>query len=227
MKVTTDGCLFGAWCAEKIKAQLPVQTGDKEKTALDIGTGTGLLSLMIAQKNTQLQIDAIEIDREATAQANQNILASPWDEKVHVFYGDARNFRYPSKYNVIISNPPFYENELRSPKEKKNIAHHSDELGLKDLFMTTHQQLEAGGMFYFLFPFKRKEEIESLLQEQGLFIEEMVLVKQSTQHDYFRMMIAGGWEKKEIVVREMAIKDVKDEYSSSFVELLKEYYLYL
>jgi tRNA1Val (adenine37-N6)-methyltransferase len=223
MKVTTDGCLFGAWCANKIKNQ-----ESKVKNTLDIGTGTGLLSLMAAQQNPKIQIDAIEIDQEATSQANQNVLASPWSEQVHVFYGDARQFRYPGKYEAIISNPPFYENEWRSPDEKKNIAHHSDDLGLADLFSLTHKQLTEDGKFYFLFPYKRKEQVESLLKKEGLYIHALMLAKQTTQHDYFRMMIEGGLEvADEIITDEMAIKDEKNEYTTAFVSLLKDYYLHL
>ena len=104
MKVTTDGCLFGAWIA--------IQAGSKKHslhTVLDIGTGTGLLSLMYAQKNPDAIIDAIEIDEAAAEQARENVEAFPMKNQVHVYCADTRSFSFPHKYDLIISNPPFYE----------------------------------------------------------------------------------------------------------------------
>src|SRR5688572_25058776 len=120
MKVTTDACLFGAWCATEINQD--------NKRLLDIGTGTGLLSLMIAQKN-KLLIDAVEIEEQAAVQAVENVKASPWKESVHVIHKNIRDFNSEKKYNYIISNPPFYENELSGERMEKNIAHH--DAGLK------------------------------------------------------------------------------------------------
>src|SRR6185369_1848613 len=102
MKVTTDACLFGAWVAEKVKSQK-----SKIKNLLDIGTGTGLLSLMYSQKNSNCTIDAIEINEEAYEQAKENVAASPFAEQVHVMKGDVRTFLLDKKYDLIISNPPF------------------------------------------------------------------------------------------------------------------------
>jgi len=122
MKVTTDSCVFGAWVAGDMARE-----ERKITTALDIGSGTGLLSLMIAQKN-DLDIDAVEIDKEASLQSQENIAASPWKDRIQVENEDARQFRGVSKYDCIVSNPPFYENELTSERKTKNIAHHSEEL---------------------------------------------------------------------------------------------------
>jgi len=102
MKVTTDACLFGAWVADDIKSKV-----DQPQHALDIGAGTGLLSLMIAQKNPALFIDAIEIDPGAATQANENILSSPWRNRLKIIEGDIRNFPTDYSYDILISNPPF------------------------------------------------------------------------------------------------------------------------
>jgi tRNA1Val (adenine37-N6)-methyltransferase len=102
MKVTTDGCLFGAWIAKQV---------DGNKLAvdniLDIGTGTGLLSLMIAQQSPA-KIDAIEIDKETYEQAKENVAASPWAERINIIHGDAKQLPASQQYDVIVSNPPFY-----------------------------------------------------------------------------------------------------------------------
>ena len=118
MKVTTDACLFGAWVANQIK-----NTGSEFSTALDIGTGTGLLSLMVSQKN-DLKIDTIEIEDDAFEQLKENIADSPWKDRINLFHNDVRNFIFNQQYDVIFSNPPFYENELKSDDAKRNLALH-------------------------------------------------------------------------------------------------------
>lgn len=228
MKVTTDGCLFGAWVSEKIKNQPFGKLRTKVKSVLDMGSGTGLLSLMLAQKNPNTIIDAIEIDKEAYEQAKENIAASPWKDQIDTINADAKTFSFTKKYDVIISNPPFYENELKSGSEKKNVAHHSSDLSLNDLFTITKNLLTEKGKFYFLFPYKRKEEIEKSLATHSLFIKGMTLVKQSTEHDYFRLMIEGGLEKSDdAITKEISIRDSQQQYTKEFTELLKDYYLNL
>ena len=109
MKVTTDACLFGAWVAEEDKSEKIIT-----KNVLDIGTGTGLLSLMYAQKNSLANIDAIEIDEDAYIQAKENVAASPFAERINIIHDDIKRFTFSKKYDCIISNPPFYEKEIRS-----------------------------------------------------------------------------------------------------------------
>lgn len=223
MKVTTDACLFGAWISEKAKSQK-----SKVKNVLDIGCGTSLLSLLLAQKNKDVIIDAIEIDKEAAEQAKQNVAASPWNDRINIINADARSFPFSKKYDLIISNPPFYENELRSENDSKNIAHHSNDLGLRELLSLTKNLLTGTGTFCFLFPYKRKDEIERSLKACSLFIYKLLLVKQSVKHDYFRVMIEGGLKEiPEIITEEISIWDSKQQYTKEFAELLKEYYLYL
>jgi len=225
MKVTTDGCLFGAWIA--------IQAGSKKHslhTVLDIGTGTGLLSLMYAQKNPDAIIDAIEIDEAAAEQARENVEAFPMKNQVHVYCADARSFSFPHKYDLIISNPPFYEKNLVSPTARKNIAHHHEGLLISELLMVIRQHLNPGGIFCLLLPFQRNEEINKLFAGNDLSILQMVFVQQSTLHGYFRIMVKGtlGAEKPvETAFDEISVWDDKQHYTPGFIELLKEYYFYL
>jgi tRNA1Val (adenine37-N6)-methyltransferase len=223
MKVTTDGCLFGAWVSEKVRSE-----GLKVKSVADIGAGTGLLSLMLVQKNPEILIDTIEIDNESFEQATGNITASLWKDRVTVIHADVKKFAPEKKYDLIISNPPFYENELKSENQKKNVAHHSNDLSLNDLFIITKNLLTDSGKFFFLFPYKRKKEIEQALNKHDFFADEIILVRQLIQHDFFRFMIRGGIkETGEIKVREISIRNDKQEYTEEFTALLKDYYLYL
>ena len=222
MKVTTDGSLFGAWVAEELSI-----TGSHLKTALDIGTGTGLLSLMIAQKNNIL-IDAVEIDAEAAVQARQNVTPSPFKESIFVEQANILNFKQKS-YDCIFSNPPFYQNELKSVGSKKNIAHHDEGLLLKDLFTIISSRLHLGGVFFLLLPAKRELEIDPLLKENNLFILKKLSVKQSVNHSTFRILIKGTNDKNKPAEKDevLSIYDDQKQYTPAFVQLLKDYYLYL
>jgi tRNA1Val (adenine37-N6)-methyltransferase len=220
MKVTTDGCLFGAWVARELEA------GNAGGNLLDIGTGTGLLSLMIAQK-TGLAIEAVEIDPEAVEEATENTQSSPWKDKIRVVNSDVRSFSPTHQYNYIVSNPPFYENELKSGKPGKNIAHHSNELPLSELLQFINAHLADEGLFFLLLPYKREKDVEALLKQNNLFIQTKVLVHQTTNHAPFRIMIKGSKPGSEAQKElHLFIKEGAD-YTPAFVQLLKDYYLYL
>ncbi|MBN8674560.1 MAG: methyltransferase [Chitinophagales bacterium] len=224
MKVTTDGCLFGAWVADKVQH---LGTGLK---ILDIGTGTGLLSLMLAQKNPTAEIEAKEIDKEAATQATENVNASPWKEQISVMHTDAKLYSTNKNYGLIISNPPFYEDELKSHDDSKNIAHHSSALTLDGLLGIIKKSLSENGNFYLLLPYKRLEEIPALFTKHSLQIKEKTLVRQTTKHDYFRVMLAGSHQgnlDNKYPELEISIKDEAQQYTAEFTALLKEYYLQL
>jgi tRNA1Val (adenine37-N6)-methyltransferase len=216
MKVTTPACLFGAWCAEKI-ANLP-----HLKTAADIGTGTGLLSLMIAQK-TKLRIDAIEIDQAAAWQAAENFTASGFNE-IKLVEGDIKTLQLPV-YDCIFSNPPFYENELKSPDSERNIAHHSENLSWDDLFSFIKDHLAGNGKFYLLLPAKRINDLEKLSAEKGLFVNDLVYVKPTSAQPPSWVLVEGSAERSIEKVSEMFIRN--GDYSTEFTALLKDYYLKL
>ena len=225
MKVTTDGCLFGAWIANEVRSNR-----SEVRPVLDIGTGTGLLSLLYAQKNSNSGIDAIEIDKDSFEQAKENIAASPWKDRINIFHGDARAFEFSHQYDVIISNPPFYENELRSEDEKRNIALHSYELSLDELLQVIQSNLSPSGIFFLLLPYKRQGEIRKLFQKYQFALSQLIFVRQSVKHDYFRLIVNGrrvDGKLTETLFDEISIWNDKQEYTNGFKELLKDYYLYL
>lgn len=229
MKVTTDGCLFGAWVAEQVRSLKSEARGIPTDHLLDIGTGTGLLSLMVAQK-TNCLIDAIEIDNEASEQAKENSNGSQWRERINIIHADAKEFSFTKKFDVIISNPPFYENELRSGNSKKNKAHHDDGILLNDLLAIIKKNLQPVGEFYLLIPYKRNEEIDTTIKDNNLTISHKLLTRQSTQHSYFRVMIKGEHlqeKQNNYATTEITIRNEKNEYTPEFIHLLKDYYLHL
>jgi len=223
MKVTTDGCLFGAWIAERVRSQESLVG-----SVLDVGTGTGLLTLMVAQAN-KFAIDTIEIDKEAFLQASANIAASPWARQINIFHVDVKNYEFRNKYDVIICNPPFYEKELKGDDTKKNIAHHNEGLLLPELLNIIKKNLNQDGHFYLLLPYKRNEEIKKLLTENQLTIQQLTFVRQSINHDHFRIMLSGKLNsdvQTEMMIDEISIKDNNDQYTTAFKSLLKDFYLH-
>lgn len=240
MKVTTDACLFGAWCAVTAKAQgreegtkeamgAPREqetTNHKPETLLDIGTGTGLLSLIMRQKN-KVKIDAVEIDGDAAAQAAENVKASGF-EGIRVLHQDLCSFHPGKAYDFIISNPPFYEDDLLSGKAQKDTAHHSGRLKLDELlhFVSTH--LAPDGSFFLLMPFKRHDELMQKLSAHKLHVSHKIIVRPSTRHQPFRLMLhCTPSPADRMIESEISIRNDKNDYTDEFVALLKDYYLYL
>lgn len=232
MKVCTDACLFGAYIAEKLSAE-KVKQGKEDllagapKKFLDIGTGTGLLSLMLAQK-TDYNIDAVEIDEQAALQAKENFEASPWKDKLKVYHSSVLSYEPASlKYDFIISNPPFFEDDLKSFQTKRNIALHSTELNLRDLIIKIKRLLAEDGSFAVLLPYHRAAYFEKLAEENGFFIKEKVLVKQTPEHEYFRVILLLEASFVKPGHHEIIIHDENGKYTEAFTKILKDYYLNL
>ena len=221
MKVTTDACLFGAWAAEKMQNET-----DKINKVLDIGTGTGLLSLLLAQKNSTSIIDAVEIDESAAIQAQQNFKATTWEKRLQVFTTSIQRFSHSSLYDFIITNPPFFNNDLLSENDKRNLALHSKALTLEELIQAIKINLSLNGKFAILLPYHRTESFIQLAAEHFFYVEEKVMVKQTDKHDYFRSMLLFGKEIVSIKLQEIIIKK-NDTYSNEFKNLLSDYYLHL
>jgi tRNA1Val (adenine37-N6)-methyltransferase len=222
LKVSTDSCLFGAWIASKVESKKL-----KVKSVLDIGAGTGLLMLMLAQKSKTL-IEGIEINQPSYEQAKENIEASPWRERIQLFHGDVKQFNFSQKkYNLIISNPPFYEGDLKSSVTNRNVAMHDEGLKLDELIGIVNDNLTDEGSFAVLLPYVRAERMIALAKASHLHLHIHVQVRQTLKHGYFRSMLLFGRAATEPVVEELAVKGEDNEYTVEFVGLLKEYYLYL
>ena len=218
MKVCTDACLFGALVANY-----------QPSTAnwLDIGTGTGLLSLMVAQKDPLAKIDAVEIDEAAAQQAKDNFTSSQWAERLHVFNTDILSFKTGKKYGGIISNPPFFEDDLRSPDQTKNNAKHNDSLILSELLKIAEEQLTEDGTFAVLLPYHRVNYFTAEAAKFNLHLNRQILVRQTTGHDHFRGILFFSRIKSEPENTEIIIKDQEGKYTAEFTTALKDYYLYL
>jgi len=220
MKVCTDACILGAWVADKIKSNQI-----NASTIFDIGTGTGLLSLMFAQKSTA-KIDAIEIEENAFNQAIDNFKQSPWSERLQGFHGDAKDYHPSKKYDLIISNPPFYQDDLLSPVQNKNVAKHNETLKLNELILVINKLLKSSGSFAVLLPYHRISYFEKLAKK-NYFLKEKLLIKATLKHDYFRGILLFTLADAIPVEKKLTIKKEDGNYSNEFIELMKDYYLNL
>jgi tRNA1Val (adenine37-N6)-methyltransferase len=222
MKVCTDACLFAAWVANKIEiAKLKIET------VLDIGAGTGLLSLMLAQK-LDAQIHAVEIDEQTAQQAKENFEASGYSTRLTVYKTSIQNFNPASTYDLIISNPPFYIQSLKSNDQRKNIAKHGVGLSFTELVYVAQQLLKPTGIFSILTPFEEFKTFETIAAEHELHLLQKTDVRHSATHPFFRTMaIFTNQTFGENNYDNLCIRDDKNSYSPAFIELLKDYYLYL
>jgi len=223
MKVCTDSCLFGALLP--VMAKRPI-------TVLDIGTGTGLLSLMYAQINPAAQIDALELDQAACNQAAENFNASPWSSRLKAIYDDFKCFNtaVASKtgvYDLIFSNPPFYDSDLKSPDQQRNRAHHSTDLSFKDLLTGAIELLKVDGLFAVLVPFSRSEAFIDGAALVGLFLKNHYKIANAEGKVFFRSVLLFCKKKGNVIEEEIFIRNSKQEYSLKFRELLQPFYLKL
>lgn len=218
MKVCTDACILGAWFSAKIPHY---------STVLDIGSGTGLLMLMLAQRS-QAEIHGIEIELDCYKQLKENIGQSRWKERIKAFPGDTRTYAFPLKYDFIITNPPFFENDLLGKDEREQIAKHSRSLTLDELVGVINDNLQPDGSFGILLPYHRWEYFDKLANASGFYLKEKLFVKQSLRHDHFRAILHYSRNKENSApAYELVIQKEDGAYTSAFTDLLKDYYLYL
>lgn len=215
MKVCTDACVFGA------SIFLP-----ENGNILDIGTGTGVLSLMLAQR-TNAHIDAVEIEKNAFEQASDNIKNSIFKSQIDIFHIDLRNFLPEKKYNLIVTNPPFFSHNSISPKKERNLAMHTDSLSFDDILIFSKKYLEIEGNLWVLLPEYEGEIFKKQATLQNLFLSKQINIYQNKEKPIFRTLL--NFQKNDILsdikYENFYIYKEKIEYSEEFIALLKEYYI--
>jgi tRNA1Val (adenine37-N6)-methyltransferase len=223
MKVCTDACLFGAWAAADAQIQAA-------KNILDIGSGTGLLSLMLAQESAA-HIIAIEIVASAFQQTKTNFELSPWKERLDVIHNSIQDYASNNKetlFDCIITNPPFYEQDLNSPDNAKNLAAHSTALPWDDLVKSVASLLQENGAWYVLVPTLRAYTMQKIASNYGLELAEECLMYNDAKHLPIRAMLKFMKQKEVAIQRnKIIIKNTDQSYTTEFTRLLKEYYLHL
>ncbi len=217
MKVCTDACILGAYA-----------NAENARDILDIGTGTGLLSLMLAQRHEAI-ITAVEIDGNAYLQASDNINNSPWSKQIKPYHTNIQHFTNDSKeqFDFIISNPPFYQNHLQSNTPSKNTAHHTTSLSQKDLLSCVDKLLTYKGEFVVLLPKIQSEQLEKIASDYQLFVAEKLLIRDRVASENIKIITTYKRKKTNPITNELIIKMDDGGYSAGFITLLKDYYLYL
>ncbi|MEH0154303.1 methyltransferase [Limibacter armeniacum] len=178
MKVGTDGILLGSW-ADVSQA----------KNVLDIGTGTGLVALMLAQRNASAQIEAIEIDKVAAQQATENVEASPFASRLTVRQTSLQTFQPQHQYDVIVSNPPFFENSLKADSQQRNLARHTDSLSHEELCLFASEHLSDHGKLCMVLPHKAALTLIQQVERFGLSISSICEVSHSPSKQVRRILL--------------------------------------
>ncbi|MFM9052366.1 MAG: tRNA1(Val) (adenine(37)-N6)-methyltransferase [Bacteroidota bacterium] len=217
MKVGTDAVLLGSW----------VKPGPSMRV-LDIGTGTGIIALMIAQKSIA-DIDAIDIDEGAYAQAKENFRISPWFERLDIRQISLQEYVEvcDKKYDLIISNPPYFHHASKPQEEARTTARHSDALSFSDLIKGVKNLLSVEGKFCVVLPFKEGMEFMDLAQSSGLFCHRLARVKTVADKPEKRLLMEFNRHFGLLTEEEIVIQEDDHQFSRQYVELTKEYYIQL
>ncbi len=217
MKIGTDGVLLGAWT--------PII--NNPFNVLDIGAGTGILSLMLAQRSNAEQIDAIEIDEDAYEQCVENFEASPWGDKLFCFHAGLDEFvdEPEDEYDLIISNPPFYTDDYKSDNTSRDLARFEDALPFEELIEAAALLLSDNGIFSVIIPFKEEEQFVSLCKELDLFPLKITRVKGTSTSEIKRSLLAFCRMEQTPLIDELVIEISRHNYTPEYIELTKEFYL--
>lgn len=217
MKVSTDACIQGAWAPIKPRV----------KRVLDIGAGTGLLSLMLAQRNDSILIDAIELDVAAAEQARENVAASPWAERINMMQGDVKDYSFATKYDMVICNPPFFINSLQSEEAQRNNARHEVALGQQDLLEVIDKCTNEEGYAVIMLPPVEHTVWQQLCEQNGWRLVEKLEVQPRIGKEANRIVGVYSRQKGELQSATLPIKKADDSYTEAFTELLRPFYLFL
>ena len=218
MKIGTDGVLLGAW--------VPIDT--RPNSILDIGTGTGIIALMLAQRCDAQQIDALEIDENAYEQAVDNFESSPWSDRLFCFHAGLDEFveEPEDEYDLIVSNPPFYVEDYRSDNAQRDLARFQEAMPFEDLVEAAALLLSENGVFAVIIPFKEEENFLALAKEYELFPIKITRVKGTHETQIVRSLLAfRRYELAVLTADELVIEINRHEYTDDYIALTKDFYL--
>ena len=213
MKVGTDGVLLGAWTN--------VNTSQK---ILDIGTGSGLVALMLAQR-CEASITAIDIDSEAVEQTKINIEASNWKDRMEVFHTDLCNFSPQYQFDTIVSNPPYFVDSLKCDDTQRNTARHNDTLTSEQLFGNVSQMLCQEGEFSLIIPFEQTDSAISIAEKYELYPTRHTRIITRPGLPPKRSLLAFKKHPEKYMPQDLVIELERHVYSAEYIALTKEFYL--
>jgi tRNA1Val (adenine37-N6)-methyltransferase len=218
MKIGTDGVLLGAW------SPIP----DNCYSVLDIGTGTGIIALMMAQRSLAEQVDAIEIDENAFEQASDNFENSPWSDRLFCFHAglDELIEEPEDEYDLIISNPPFYTENYKTEDVQRDLARFADAMPFEMLIEAADLLLSENGIFSVIIPFKEEEHFLALAKEFELYPIKITRVKGTPTSEIKRSLLAFQRnEIRNIEINELVIETMRHVYTAEYIGLTRDFYL--
>ncbi|MBV7440671.1 methyltransferase [Weeksellaceae bacterium TAE3-ERU29] len=213
-KVGTDGVLLGAWT--------PIN--EKYKNYLDIGTGTGVIALILAQRSRSI-IDAIDIDNNACKTASFNFEQSIWKDNLNLLKGDFLEYPFTKKYDCIVSNPPFYKNIFPIDNQQRNFARNESSLSFEHLINKVSSILSPFGIFSVIIPFEYEQEFILLAEKVKLFAKKILRVKGNINSKIKRSLICFSFDKFEVEEDLLIIEEQRHIYTQKYIDLVKNFYL--
>jgi len=217
MKIGTDGVLLGAWAS----------VDQKPNSILDIGTGTGILSLMLAQRSLATTIEALEIDEDAYEQCVENFESSSWADRLFCFHAGLDEFvnEIEDKYDLIISNPPFYVEAVSSGNTSRDNARQNQSLPFDELLEGVSKLLSIDGLFATIIPFKEELDFIALAASFGLFLNRVLRVKGNPSAEIKRSLLEFSFKEGIVSKDELTIEINRHKYTFEYQELTKDFYL--
>ncbi len=217
MKITTDSVILGAWA-----------NSENPQKIFDIGTGTGVLALMAAQRFTNAEVTGIEIVKEAADEAAENFKNSPWANRLKIIIADFKEYakRSKEKFDLIISNPPYFENQLRSPDKKKSLVRHTDQLSYEDLFSSAKKIMNQAGKFCLILPANIFDKISKIAEKNNFFISKIVKIYPKPNKDFNRLLLEFSQKQTDLQVDTLTIRNEDNSYTAEYLRLTKDFYLF-
>ena len=217
MKIGTDAVLLGAWA----------NVENHPFSVLDIGAGTGVISLMLAQRCHAEHIDAIEIDANAYEQCVSNFESSPWGNRLFCYHASLEEFveEIEDKYDLMVSNPPFYSVDYKSGNEQRDLARFEDALPFKHLIESASKLLSDNGRFSVIIPFQEEEKLIALASDVNLFPNRILRVKGNSESEIKRSLLEFSFQDNDVQIDNLTIETQRHQYTPEYINLTKDFYL--
>jgi len=217
MKIGTDGVLLGAWATLK----------HKPMSVLDIGSGTGVVALQLAQRSMATTIDAVEIDTEAHVQCVENFESSPWGDRLFCYHASIQEYasEIEEDYDLIISNPPFYSEDYKSKDLARDTARFNDALPFEHLIVCAAHLLSEAGVFAVILPKKEEEAFISLAAQHRLYPQRICSVQGNLTSEEKRSLMEFSFQKTVVISESLTIENTRHKYTKEYTELVQDFYL--